>query len=101
MNTILIFIYYLLICSIYCFESILSFYILLQWAFILFSISEDSIFNKIYMFLNVRIEPIFGYFRKFVKPIGGFDFSALILFILIDALRRIISILFVYFLGGS
>ncbi len=100
MNVILLFIYYALIGSIYCFESILSFYILLQWAFILFSVSEDSIFYKIYVFLNVRIEPIFGYFRKFVPPIGGFDFSALILFFGLDAIRRLVSILFTYLLGG-
>ncbi len=101
MNTILIFIYYLLISVIYCFEAVLSFYILLQWSFILFSISEDSIFYKLYVLLNIRIEPIFGYFRKFVKPIGGFDFSALILFFGLDALRRVISIVFTYLLGGS
>ena len=101
MNTILIFIYYLLITAIYCFDAILSFYILLQWAFILFSISEDSIFYKIYVLLNIRIEPIFNYFRKFVKPIGGWDFSALILFFGLEALRRIISIVFTYLLSGS
>ena len=96
MNIALLVIYYLLIGSIFCFESILSFYILLQWVFILFSINNDSIFYRIYQFLNVRIEPIFGYFRKFLPPIGGFDFSVLILFFGLDVVRRLISMLFMY-----
>ena len=99
MKFILLFIYYLIIGSIYCFESILSFYILLQWAFLLFSVSEDSIFYKIYIFLNARIEPIFAYFRKFVPPVGGIDFSVLILFFGLDGIRRLISLLFTYMLG--
>lgn len=101
MSNIIIFIYYLIICSIYCFEFVLSFYILLQWTFILFSVSEDSIFHKIYIFLNVRIEPLFRYFRKFLPPIGGFDFSVLILFGGLEALKRLISMIFVYLLGGE
>ena len=98
MSNILLFIYYLLIFPIYCFESILSFYILLQWALILFSLSESSIFYKIYSFLMVRLEPILLYFRRFVPPIFGIDFSVLIIFFGLDAIRRLISILFTYLL---
>ena len=99
MSSILLFIYYVLIVSIYCFEFILSFYILLQWVFILFSISESNVFYKIYEFLMVRLEPLFMYFRKFVPLVGGINLSVLIIFFGLDAIRRLIDILFTYLLS--
>ena len=99
MNNILLFIYYVLVVSIYCFEFILSFYILLQLAIIFFSVSESNMFYRIYTFLMVRLEPILIYFRKFVPLVHGIDFSVLIIFFGLDAIRRIISILFTYLLS--
>ncbi len=101
MKTIILLIYYILIGGIYCFESILSFYILFQLAIIFFPMSGNNIFHKIYAFLNVRIEPIFAYFRKLLPPIGMFDFSALILFFGLDMIRRLIDILFLCLLNRA
>ena len=101
MKNIILLIYYILVSGIYCFESILTFYILLQLAIIFFPTRDDNIFHKIYAFLNVRIEPIFAYFRKFLPPIGIFDFSALILFFGLDMIRRLIDILFMCLLSRA
>ena len=70
------------------------------WVLVLFSLEKDNLFSKIYLFLMARIEPIFMYCRRFLPPIAGLDFSPMIIFILIDGLRRLIRMLFLYLLGG-
>ena len=99
MDNILLFIYYVLVVLIYCFEFILSFYILLQLVVIFFSVSESNMFYRIYTFLMVRLEPILLYFRKFVPSVCGIDFSILIIFFGLDAIRQLISIIFTYLLS--
>ena len=101
MNIIILFVYYFLICSINCFELILLFYIILQFAVMLFPINENSIFHKIYAFLYARIEPIFAYIRRFIPPIGMLDFSALVLFIGLFVIRKLISVLFLWLLSWA
>ena len=35
-------------------------------------------------------EPVMGFFRRYIPPVGGFDFSPIVIFILINVLSQAI-----------
>lgn len=88
------YLYSFIICLLNILECLVSFYILLEWVILLFSINENGFIQKLYSLLQVPIGPILNYFRKFLPPIGGMDFSPLILFLLIAGGKELLSILF-------
>lgn len=80
-------------------EYILSFYIILGWGLMIFRIDNPAnFFMKIYLFLMARIEPIFGYFRQFLPRFKMLDFSPLVVFFVLDGLRRLVNIVFMLML---
>lgn len=78
-------------------EFVISFYILLDWVILLFPVKESGFIQRLYASLKVPIDPILDYFRKFLPPISGIDFSPLILFFLIAGGKELVSMLFFMF----
>jgi YggT family protein len=48
-------------------------------------------FNPVRAFLDKLVEPLLGPIRKIVPPIGGLDFSPLVLIIVLQILESLIS----------
>ncbi len=42
--------------------------------------NRDSILLKIYVFLMTKIEPLLSQIRRFLPPVFGLDFSAMVVF---------------------
>ena len=53
------------------YEMLILIYILLSW----FPIREGSLVYDIGMVLQSLCEPFLGFFRRFIPPVGGLDFS--------------------------
>ncbi|MDR1233611.1 MAG: YggT family protein [Holosporales bacterium] len=72
-------------------EYLLFTYIILGW-FIFFGAvkNKDGVFFRIYFFLFAKIEPVLSVVHKFVPPIGGFDFSIIIIGFLLHMLKILI-----------
>jgi YggT family protein len=51
-----------------------------------FPYSEDSPFNPVRRFVTVVTEPVLAPFRKIVPPVGMFDLSFLVAFIVIEVI---------------
>jgi YggT family protein len=70
-----------LISVIECLEYILMGYIILGWI-VFFGLIKDrnNLLFKVYVFLMTRIEPILLMIRRFVPPLFGLDFSAMVVF---------------------
>jgi YggT family protein len=63
-------------------------YIILGW-FVFFGVirSRENVFFRIYVFLMSKVEPLFGWIRQFLPTLGGWDFSPLVLFIVLHFLK--------------
>jgi YggT family protein len=62
-------------------EYILIAYIIIGW-FVFFGVlkNRDGYFFRIYILLMTKIEPLLAAIRNILPPIGGLDFSAIIIF---------------------
>lgn len=59
---------------------------------------SNNAFVKIYSFLGEKIEPMFAYCRQFVPPIMGLDFSPILVFLAIEGIHYVLSLLFMLLL---
>ena len=97
MTSIVMFLFYLTMKFISFVEYLFMGYIILGW-FVFFGAvkNKDSIFFKIYIFLMDKIEPILGFFRRFLPNLGGFDLSAIVFFVVLHLLRNIVAKIFMF-----
>lgn len=51
--------------------------------------------SKFYLFIDQLVAPYARIFRKFIPPLGGFDFSVIIAFIALGLLQRIVASLLI------
>jgi YggT family protein len=81
----------LVISAIQCIEYALFAYIILGWL-VLFGVikNRDGPFFRIYVFLLAKTEPLFAVIRKFIPPLMGLDFSALLVFILLHFAKSLV-----------
>ncbi|MDR1289201.1 MAG: YggT family protein [Holosporales bacterium] len=72
-------------------EYVLFGYIILGW-FVLFGAlkNRDGFFFRIYIFLMTKTEPLFSVLRRFIPPIMGLDFSALLVFVLLHIAKSLV-----------
>lgn len=68
------------------YEMLIIVYILLSW----FPIREGSLVHDIGMVLQSLCEPYLGFFRRFIPPMGGVDFSPIIAVIALNLVSRLL-----------
>lgn len=70
----------------------LMFYIILGW-FIFFNAikNRNGVFFRLYVFMASKIDPILNIFRRMLPNLGGFDFSILILFLILHFVKICIT----------
>ncbi|MDR0942581.1 MAG: YggT family protein [Holosporales bacterium] len=76
-------------------EYLLIGYIILGW-FVFFGAvkDRDGVFFKIFVFLMGKIEPVLSVIRRFLPPVAGFDFSAIVVFFGIYLVKVVLIKLF-------
>jgi YggT family protein len=62
-------------------------------AFGVFNIRNDFV-RRVLEMLNALTDPVFRAIRRFIPPIGGFDFSPLVVLIALYAILRFFAIAF-------
>jgi YggT family protein len=77
----------ILLTSFFYFLRVLSFIVLVD---VILSYFMNP-FNPVRAFLDKLVEPLLGPIRKIVPPIGGLDFSPLVLIIVLQILESLIS----------
>ncbi len=84
----------LLISIIDCIQYLLMGYIILGWV-VFFGLvkNREGALIKIYVFLMTKMEPILGLVRRFLPPIAGLDFSALVVFFLTHMLKILLVVI--------
>ncbi len=60
--------------------------ILLSWVTMFWS--PPSSLSPAIRVLYDLTEPIMGFFRRYIPPVGGFDLSPIVIFLIISAVRR-------------
>ena len=60
--------------------------ILLSWVTMFWS--PPSTLSPAIRVLYDLTEPIMGFFRRYIPPIGGFDLSPIVIFLIISVVRR-------------
>ena len=68
------------------YEMLILIYILLMW----FPIREGSLVHDIGLVLQSLCEPFLGFFRRFVPPVGGLDFSPVIAVIALNLVAQLV-----------
>lgn len=68
------------------YEMLILIYILLMW----FPIREGSLVHDIGLVLQSLCEPFLGFFRSFIPPVGGLDFSPVIAVIALNLVAQLV-----------
>lgn len=68
------------------YEILILIYILLMW----FPIREGSLVHDIGLVLQSLCEPFLGFFRRFIPPVGGLDFSPVIAVIALNLVAQLV-----------
>lgn len=68
------------------YEILILIYILLMW----FPIREGSLMHDIGLVLQSLCEPFLGFFRRFIPPVGGLDFSPVIAVIALNLVAQLV-----------
>lgn len=68
------------------YEMLILIYILLMW----FPIREGSLVHDIGLVLQSLCEPFLGFFRRFIPPVGGLDFSPVIAVIALNLVAQLV-----------
>jgi YggT family protein len=81
MGLFLYFLFASLISVVRCLEYVLIGYIIIGWLMFFGVIkSQSNILLKLYIFAMARIEPVLSLIRRFIPPLLGLDFSAVVVF---------------------
>lgn len=85
----------LLLSIVNCLEYVFIGYIILGWVVFLGLIkNHDSIFLRIYVFLMTKIEPLLAPIRRLLPTVAGFDFSPIVVFLIIHLAKVLIPQVF-------
>ena len=68
------------------YEMLIVVYILLRW----FPLREGGIMYDIAVVLQSICEPFLGFFRRFIPPVGGLDFSPVIAILALNVVTRLL-----------
>ena len=68
------------------YEMLILIYILLMW----FPIRDGSLVHDIGLVLQSLCEPFLGFFRRFIPPVGGLDFSPVIAVIALNLVAQLV-----------
>jgi YggT family protein len=80
---------YLLILALQVYSYVLIARILLSWVTMFWT--PSSALTPVIRVIYELTEPVMSFFRRYIPPVGGFDFSPLVIFILINILIRTIA----------
>ena len=68
------------------YQFVLLIRVVLSWV----PIQQDGIIGQIYAFLFRITEPLLAFVRSVLPPMGGFDFSPLLVFLALSVLQRML-----------
>lgn len=57
---------------------------------IILSFVRHNPYNPLIRFVYEITEPVFGFFRRFIPPVGMLDFSPLVAFFVLELLRQLV-----------
>ena len=77
---------YLLILALQVYSYVLIARILLSWVTMFWT--PSSALTPIIRVIYELTEPVMSFFRRYIPPVGGFDFSPLVIFLIINFLIR-------------
>ena len=80
---------YLLILALQVYSYVLIARILLSWVTMFWTPSPAL--TPIIRVIYELTEPVMSFFRRYIPPVGGFDFSPLVIFLVINILIRTIA----------
>jgi YggT family protein len=67
------------------YELILFVRIILSWTTMFWS--PPTSLTPVIRVVYDLTEPVMGFFRRFIPPVGGFDFSPIIIFVILEIVR--------------
>ncbi|HWC14267.1 MAG TPA: YggT family protein [Actinomycetota bacterium] len=79
----------LLILALYVYTYVLFARIILGWVTMFWT--PPSSLTPVIRVIYELTEPIMAFFRRFIPPVGGFDFSPIVIFILIRILMQVLG----------
>lgn len=80
---------YLLILALQVYSYVLLARILLSWVTMFWT--PSSSLTPVIRVIYELTEPVMSFFRRYIPPIGGFDFSPIVIFFIINILIRTIA----------
>lgn len=72
------------------YTALILIHILMSWIGMLFQMPYSIWLNRLRTFLHDTVEPYLGLFRRFIPPLGGFDFSPILAIITLQVVGGVL-----------